>query len=66
MNPEIAERIFVLMWKRAAHFDRGSGFTIGSDNDDYNSLYFQNNSYGVGWLNRVNQAIKMANSRLEA
>ena len=39
MNPEIAERIFILYWKRAARFDRGSGFAIGTDNDDYNRLY---------------------------
>lgn len=66
MNPEIAERIFVLMWKRAARFDRGSGFTLGADNDEYNKLYFTNNSYGVGWLNRVNQAIEVANLKMEA
>ncbi|MDB9152785.1 SusD/RagB family nutrient-binding outer membrane lipoprotein [Parabacteroides distasonis] len=64
MNPEIAERIFVLMWKRAAHFDRGSGFTLGADNDEYNKLYFTNNSYGVGWLNRINQAIEVANLKI--
>lgn len=64
MNPEIAERIFVLYWKRAAHFERGSGFTLGSDNDTYNELYFTNNSYGVGWLNRVNQAVKVADEKI--
>ena len=55
MNPEIAERIFILYWKRAARFDRGSGFTIGGDNDDYNKLYLTNNSYGVGWLNKIKE-----------
>ncbi|RHJ94979.1 SusD/RagB family nutrient-binding outer membrane lipoprotein [Parabacteroides bouchesdurhonensis] len=63
MNPEIAERIFVLTWKRAARFDRGSGFTIGVDNDGYNSLYF-GTSYGVGWLNNVNAAINLADKRI--
>lgn len=65
MNPEIAERIFVLGWKRAARFERGSGFTIGADNDEYNTLYFQNNAYGVGWLNSVNQAVNIASARME-
>lgn len=64
MNPEIAERIFVLTWKRAARFDRAGGFTIGVDNDGYNSLYF-GTSYGVGWLNYVNSAINLAETRIE-
>lgn len=64
MNPEIAERIFVLYWKRAAHFDRGSGFAIGEDNDTYNELYFTNQSYGVGWLNSATQAVKLAEQRI--
>ena len=64
MNPEIAERIFILYWKRAARFDRGSGFTIGGDNDDYNKLYLTNNSYGVGWLNKINQAIEVAEEKI--
>ncbi len=64
MNPEIAERIFILYWKRAARFDRGSGFTIGSDNDEYNRLYLTENAYGVGWLNKVNQAINTAEDKI--
>ena len=65
MNPEIAERIFILYWKRAARFDRGSGFAIGTDNDDYNRLYLTSNSYGVGWLNKANQAIEVGEEKIK-
>lgn len=65
MNPEIAERIFVLMWKRSAHFDRGSGFTLGADNDEYNRLYLVDGSYALGWLNRANSAIDIAKLKIE-
>lgn len=64
MNPEIAERIFILYWKRSARFDRGSGFAIGTDNDEYNRLYLTENAYGVGWLNKANQAIKVAEDKI--
>ncbi|WP_455628364.1 SusD/RagB family nutrient-binding outer membrane lipoprotein [Parabacteroides chinchillae] len=63
MNPEIAERIFVLSWKAAARFDRQNRLAIGADNDGYNSLYF-GTSYGVGWLNNVNAAINLAEKRI--
>ena len=39
MNPEIAERIFIAEWNRAARFNRGSGFTIGTDNNDCHRLH---------------------------
>ena len=42
MNPEIAERIFILYWDRASRFNRGSGFTIGTDNNDYSTIYLSN------------------------
>lgn len=55
MNPEIAERIFILYWDRASRFNRGSGFTIGTDNNDYSTTYLSND-YAVGWLNQVTKA----------
>ena len=58
MNPEIAERIFILYWDRASRFNRGSGFTIGTDNNDYSTTYLSND-YAVGWLNQVTKAIQL-------
>ena len=58
MNPEIAERIFILYWDRASRFNRGSGFTIGTDNNDYSTIYLSND-YAVGWLNQVTKAIQL-------
>lgn len=63
MNPHVAERIFVLTWKRASRFDRGSGITIGADNDGYNTDYYST-GYGVGWMNSVNLAINLAEKRI--
>lgn len=65
MNPEIAERIFIAEWNRAARFNRGSGFTIGTDNNDYITLYLSN-SYAVGWLNKATQAIELGEKKIEA
>lgn len=61
-NPHISERMFILIWKRAARFDRASGFTLGADNDSWNTDYFST-GYGVGWLNYVNQAINLGEKR---
>ena len=44
MNPEIAERIFILYWDRASRFNRGSGFTIGTDTVSYTHLTLPTNS----------------------
>lgn len=65
MNPEIAERIFILEWDRSSRFNRGSGFTIGTDNNDYSTLYLSNN-YAVGWLNTATKAIQLGESKLAA
>lgn len=63
MNPEIAERIFILTWDRASRFNRGSGFTLGTDNNDYITLYLSND-YAVGWLNQVTKAIQLGESKI--
>ena len=62
-NPHIAERIFVLTWKRAARFERASGFTIGTDNDGWNTDYFST-GYAVGWLNQANLAVNLGEKRV--
>lgn len=65
MNPEIAERIFILTWNRASRFNRGSGFTIGTDNNDYLSLYLSND-YSVKWLNSATKAIQLGEKKIAA
>lgn len=62
MNPEIAERIFIAEWNRASRFNRGSGFTIGTDNNDYITLYLSN-SYAVSWLNKATKAIELGEKK---
>ena len=63
MNPEIAERIFIAEWNRASRFNRGSGFTIGTDNNDYITLYLSN-SYAVSWLNKATKAIELGEKKV--
>lgn len=65
MNPEIAERIFIAEWNRASRFNRGSGFTIGTDNNDYITRYLSND-YAVGWLNKATKAIQLGETKVAA
>lgn len=65
MNPEIAERIFILEWDRASRFNRGGGFTIGTDNNDWNTLYLST-SYAVSWLNYATKAVQLAQTKIAA
>lgn len=63
MNPEIAERIFIAEWNRASRFNRGSGFTIGTDNNDYITRYLSND-YAVSWLNKATKAIQLGEKKV--
>lgn len=63
-DPHIAERIFILTWKRAARFDRANGIAIGTDDDGWNNDYF-GTGFGVGWLNYANQAVNLGTRRIE-
>ncbi|MDU1889165.1 MAG: SusD/RagB family nutrient-binding outer membrane lipoprotein [Dysgonomonas sp.] len=65
MDPHIAERVFVLTWKYAAHFERGNGFTLGSDSNDWMNDYLAI-GYGAGWLRDVNLAITIAQEKIDA
>ena len=66
-NPHIAERMFILTWKYAARFERGSGFTMGTDNNGWVSDY-----YGIdagtgganGFLNNVGLAISIGEEHI--
>jgi hypothetical protein len=62
-DPHIAERMFILTWKYAARFERGSGFTIGADNNGWITDYY-GISYGGGWLNNANIAVTIGEEQI--
>ncbi len=64
MDPNIAERMFVLTWKSAAHFEYSGGFSTGVDNNSWITEYLAT-EYIVGWLREANQAISVANYQME-
>src|SRR5699024_8182577 len=57
MNPDVAERSFILYWKVAGHQQWNGGFESGSDNDQWTNAYWDQVS---GWLNYANIAINVA------
>lgn len=61
-DPNIAERIFILDWKRAAHFEWGNGINSGFDNNGYASEYW---NYMSGWLKNANQAVTMGEAQIK-
>ena len=60
MNPDVAERSFVLYWKTAGHQMLSTGISGGSFNDDWTSAYYNSSA---GWLNSINTAIQVANEK---
>lgn len=68
MNPDIAERSFVLYWEAAgrqcADFDAPSPgvISVGNYNDGWTTNYWNGQA---SWQTRINSAIKIAQSRLE-
>lgn len=63
MNPDVAERAFVLYWKTAGRQHRLSFFNNGTYDDGYSSAYY--NSSAV-WITQINDAIKIADDRIAA
>ena len=66
MNPDIAERSFVLYWEPAGRqvsdYD-GGAINVANYNDGWTSNYFD----GIAsWLNRINLAIQIAEKRIES
>ena len=57
MNPDVAERAFVLYWKTAGHQHSSSTFALGNYDDGWTSAYYNQVS---GWLNSANTAISIA------
>jgi hypothetical protein len=66
MDPDVAERSFVLYWKigghQAADVD-GGVFSIGDYNDAWTTHYY---NQIADWLNNINSAIDVANDQIKA
>ncbi|QHS62697.1 SusD/RagB family nutrient-binding outer membrane lipoprotein [Chitinophaga agri] len=61
MNPDVAERSFVLYWKTAGRQHRQGGLSSGGYDDGWTTAYYNQVS---GWLNGVNLAVQLAESRI--
>ncbi|MCD2423949.1 SusD/RagB family nutrient-binding outer membrane lipoprotein [Niabella pedocola] len=66
MDPDVAERSFVLYWKpagrQASDWD-GGAINVGSYNDGWSTNYYNQLS---GWLNNANTAIQIGESKIAA
>lgn len=62
MNPDVAERAFVLYWKTAGRQHRLSFFNNGTYDDSYSSAYY---NQSASWLNRINEAVQVAEKKIE-
>ncbi|HKG06360.1 MAG TPA: SusD/RagB family nutrient-binding outer membrane lipoprotein [Pedobacter sp.] len=66
MNPDVAERSFVLYWKpagrQAADYD-GGAISAGSYNDGWTGAYYDQ---VAGWLNMANTAIQIGEKQIAA
>lgn len=63
MNPDVAERAFVLYWKTAGRQHRLTFFNNGTYDDGYTSAYY---NQSASWLNRINEAVQVAERKIEA
>lgn len=61
-DPHIAERAFVLYWRRAGRQDRSGGITTGSYNNDWSTDYY---SYVSGWMKSATQAVDLADKQIK-
>jgi hypothetical protein len=60
MNPDLAERSFVLYWKTAGHQMLSTGISGGSYDDGWSTVYYDTSA---GWLNAINTAIQIADEK---
>lgn len=60
MNPDVAERSFILYWKTAGHQHLTTGVSGGSVDDGWTSAYY---NQSAGWLNAANTAIQVAEEK---
>lgn len=59
MDPHIAERAFVLYWRRAGRQDNSGGINLGTYNNDWSTDYY---NYVSGWMKSATQAVDLAES----
>lgn len=62
MNPDVAERAFVLNWKTAGRQHFTSGLAVGSYNDDWISAYYNKSA---DWQKSATLAIALADDKVE-
>ncbi|SEW32912.1 SusD/RagB family nutrient-binding outer membrane lipoprotein [Chitinophaga arvensicola] len=62
MDPNIAERSFVLYWKTASRQHLSGGLSSGNPNDDWSTEYYR---YSSTWLNHINTAIQIADEKIK-
>jgi len=62
MNPDVAERSFVLYWKTGGRQQRETAFSDGSYDDGWTSNYYNESA---AWLNRINTAVQLAEKNIE-
>ncbi|GAA0537540.1 SusD/RagB family nutrient-binding outer membrane lipoprotein [Chitinophaga japonensis] len=63
MNPDVAERSFVLYWKTAGRQHRQGGLSSGGYDDGWTTAYYNQVS---GWLNSINLAVELAEKKIAA
>lgn len=61
MNPDVAERAFVLNWKTAGRQHFTSGLAVGSYNDDWISAYYNKSA---DWQKSATLAITLADDKI--
>lgn len=65
MNPDVAERSFVLYWEAAGRqvsdYD-GGAINVANYDDGWTSNYF---NAAAGWMTRINKAIEVAQKRVD-
>lgn len=61
-DPHIAERAFVLYWRRAGRQDRSGGISLGTYNEGWTGDYY---SYISEWMRSASQAITLADQQIE-
>lgn len=61
MNPDVAERSFVLYWKTAGRQHRQGGLSSGGYDDGWTTAYYNKVSE---WLNGINLAIDLAEKKI--
>ncbi|MBC9930606.1 SusD/RagB family nutrient-binding outer membrane lipoprotein [Chitinophaga qingshengii] len=63
MNPDVAERSFVLIWKAAAHQQLDDGITSGSNNDGWSDAYY---NQVTGWLTSIYAAVDVSEKKIKS